>query len=94
MVCARCEGTRVPVQYAGVPAPGLFGFRCGQNGVLSFAFHKSGGDALVAFADDGIANPSLEPFWWIDPLAFPITDAGFVVNGRWAIRNADAVRDA
>ena len=37
--------------------PGLFGFRFGQNRILSFAFHKSGAAASVALANDGIAFP-------------------------------------
>ncbi len=37
--------------------PSLFGFRFGQNRILSFAFHKSGAAASVALANDGIAFP-------------------------------------
>ena len=58
---------------------GLFGFRCGQNRILSFALHKSGNNALMAFTDDRIA--------------FPVSDTGFIVNDSWAFINADAVGD-
>ena len=37
--------------------PGLLGFRFGQHHILSFAFHKSGDNALIALANDGIAFP-------------------------------------
>ena len=59
---------------------GLFGFRFGQNRILSFASHKSGDDASVAISDDGIA--------------FPVADTGFFIDDRWKLIDADTVGDA
>ena len=58
---------------------GLFSFRCSQTRILSFALHKSGNNALMACTDDRIA--------------FPVSDAGFIVNDSWVFINADAVGD-
>lgn len=58
----------------------LFGFRCGQNRILSFVFHKSGNNALMAFADDRIA--------------FPVPNTGFIVNDCGPLVNADTVGNA
>lgn len=52
-----------------------FGFRCGQNRILSFVFHKSRNNALMAFTDDRIA--------------FPVANTGFIVNDCGSLVNAD-----
>ena len=46
---------------------------------FSFAFDQSGDDPTVVFANDRIA--------------FPVAKAGFIINDRGALINADAVRN-
>jgi hypothetical protein len=56
---------------------GLLGFRCSQNRILSFALHKSGNNALMAFTDDRNALPD--------------SGTGFNVNDSWSFFNTDAM---
>jgi len=59
----------------------LFGSRCDQNRILSFAFHKSGDNALMALANDRIA--------------FPAANTGFIINDCGPVLvNADTIGDS